>query len=539
MEEDEGMESQIERAMLSRVQHFTNQADSLTFEGVRRLLEEDMGLDPYALDVHKRFVKQLLEKYLKGDDDENASKNSGETLEENAGSTKGNDEGSPKKQDQKKKEPSSEEEEKMEDSPVMGLLTPNKSIKSEKIESHTSENNEIPSESNIKKAMWKRAAYFRANSDKITMGGVRRLLEEDLELGKKTLDPMKKFINEQLDEVLFSQSASVVMKNSAVNSKSKKPSKKIKTEESSALLVSKSEVIEDEVKSKKKVVPKGKVQKSEGLKKRKAPVKETKVSNKKQKRVTETKSVENSDAEDGGNLSEDSQSQSSAEKPVKKMQKKEVAPPAYGKHVERLKSIIKSCGMTVPPVVYKKAKRVPDEKRDSFLRKELEEILSREGLSANPSEKGKEKYRKIERKGGVPNEEMRGGMGGKEIKEVKKKKERAKELEGIDASNIVFSSRRRSTTSFVPPPKPKITVESDADDDSEDSENDDDEDDSDSGDDNDNGVDEGDDNKSEEVKEDVDEGDDNKGDDNKSEEVKEDVDEGDDNKSEEVKEGKP
>ncbi|KAM7518886.1 hypothetical protein LguiB_017848 [Lonicera macranthoides] len=510
MEEDEGMESQIERAMLSRVQHFTNQADSLTFEGVRRLLEEDMGLDPYALDVHKRFVKQLLEKYLKGDDDENASKNSGETLEENAGSTKGNDDGSPKKQDQKKKEPSSEEEEKMEDSPVMGLLTPNKSIKSEKIESHTSENNEIPSESNIKKAMWKRAAYFRANSDKITMGGVRRLLEEDLELGKKTLDPMKKFINEQLDEVLFSQSASVVMKNSAVNSKSKKPSKKIKTEESSALLVSKSEVIEDEVKSKKKVVPKGKVQKSEGLKKRKAPVKETKVSNKKQKRVTETKSVENSDAEDGGNLSEDSQSQSSAEKPVKKMQKKEVAPPAYGKHVERLKLIIKSCGMTVPPVVYKKAKRVPDEKRDSFLRKELEEILSREGLSANPSEK--------------------------EIKEVKKKKERAKELEGIDASNIVFSSRRRSTTSFVPPPKPKITVESDADDDSEDSENDDDEDDSDSGDDNDNDVDEGDDNKSEEVKEDVDEGDDNKGDDNKSEEVKEDVDEGDDNKSEEVKE---
>lgn len=38
-------------------------------------------------------------------------------------------------------------------------------------------------------------------ASKITMGGVRRLLEEDLELDKKTLDPMKKFINEQLDEV--------------------------------------------------------------------------------------------------------------------------------------------------------------------------------------------------------------------------------------------------------------------------------------------------------------------------------------------------
>ena len=33
---------------------------SLTFEGVRRLLEKDLGLETYALDVHKRFVKQFL-----------------------------------------------------------------------------------------------------------------------------------------------------------------------------------------------------------------------------------------------------------------------------------------------------------------------------------------------------------------------------------------------------------------------------------------------------------------------------------------------
>lgn len=43
-----------------------------------------------------------------------------------------------------------------------------------------------------------------------------------------------------------------------------------------------------------------------------------------------------------------------------------------------------------------------------------------------------------------------------EIKDVKKRKEKARELEGIDLSNIVSSSRRRSVTSFVPPPKPKI-----------------------------------------------------------------------------------
>lgn len=57
-----------------------------------------------------------------------------------------------------------------------------------------------------------------------------------------------------------------------------------------------------------------------------------------------------------------------------------------------------------------------------------------------------------------------------EIKEVKRRKERAKELEGIDTSNIVVGSRRRSTFSFVPPPKPKEPIESDGDD-SQDSEN--------------------------------------------------------------------
>lgn len=53
-----------------------------------------------------------------------------------------------------------------------------------------------------------------------------------------------------------------------------------------------------------------------------------------------------------------------------------------------------------------------------------------------------------------------------EIKEVKKRKDRAKELEGIDMSNIVSSTRRRSTTSFstsfVPPPRPEVTVKIDS-----------------------------------------------------------------------------
>lgn len=43
---------------------------------------------------------------------------------------------------------------------------------------------------------------------------------------------------------------------------------------------------------------------------------------------------------------------------------------------------------SVAPTVYKKAKQVPDNKREAFLAEELEGILKREGLPSNPSEKG-------------------------------------------------------------------------------------------------------------------------------------------------------
>lgn len=60
-----------------------------------------------------------------------------------------------------------------------------------------------------------------------------------------------------------------------------------------------------------------------------------------------------------------------------------------------------------------------------------------------------------------------------EIKEVKRRKERAKELEGIDTSNIVVGSRRKSTFNFVPPPKPKPPIESDDDSEEENTDNED------------------------------------------------------------------
>eukprot|EP00258_Populus_trichocarpa_P033922 XP_024449941.1 eukaryotic translation initiation factor 5B [Populus trichocarpa] len=477
------IESQVKEAMLSRVSHFKKQADSLTFEGVRRLLEKDLGLDKLALDVHKRFVKQCLFECLDGAVTDNASKDSGDTVEKHVDSPKEVTE-SPERRDLKNniKEPCSEDEEKMEDSPVMGLLSGQKTTKSKAKDTQANEVKEVPSEGSIKKAMMRRASYIKANSEEITMAGLRRLLEEDLKLDKFSLDPYKKFISKQLDEVLKSSQVSEPKKKTLKNNSHGKASKKVSSRESADSSDKESEEEDEEVKPKKKKIGvERKMQNSEGSKKRRRTEKETKVSANKRIKPLETAAEDNSDSEVSGNASEDNNSPSSAEKPVKK---KEASTPAYGKRVEHLKSVIKSCGMSVPPSIYKKVKQAPENKREARLIKELEEILSREGLSSNPSEK--------------------------EIKEVRKRKERAKELEGIDLSNIVTTSRRRSATSFVAPPKPKVPDESESDDtgDTEEDDEDGEEEDGNDGDDGDN------------------DGDDNKGGDSPTEEADEDQDDG-------------
>lgn len=432
MAEEESIESQIKVAMASRIPHFRQQSDSLTFEGVRRLLEKDLGLDIYALDVHKRFVKQLLSKFLEDDDD--ITKDSEKTVDKNV-STAGDVAASSENnlEDKDVKESNTKEVGKMEESPVMGLLTEIESPETRVVETEDTPKNESPSEITVKEAMSKRAAYFKANSENITMAGVRRLLENDLKLDEFTLDPFKKLIREEIDKV-FASKASTLSTNNKKKSAQRKKSKKVSSGGSSNSSDNGSDDVE-EMKPRKKVVRKEKVQTSKTPIKRKRPEKETKVSSKKQNKLAKMTSEEVS-GDDGGKDPEDGQSHSSEEEPVKK---KEVSTPAaYGKGVERLKSIIKACGMSVPPIVYKKAKQVPDNKREDFIVKELEKILEKEGLSRKPEEK--------------------------DIKEVRKRKERAKELEGIDMSNIVQSSRRRSTMSFIPPPKPKISVDSDADD---------------------------------------------------------------------------
>lgn len=64
------------------------------------------------------------------------------------------------------KEPSSGDEEKIGGSPVLGLMTGQKTVKS-KIKGE--ENKEVPSESMIKKAILKRASYFKDKSEYVTL----------------------------------------------------------------------------------------------------------------------------------------------------------------------------------------------------------------------------------------------------------------------------------------------------------------------------------------------------------------------------------
>ncbi|XP_010436441.1 PREDICTED: DNA ligase 1 isoform X3 [Camelina sativa] len=443
------IESQILAAMQSRVTYLRDKADSLTCESVRRLLEEDLKLEKHALDVHKSFVKQHLVQCLEGAENDETSENSQETEKK--------DDVAPVKEaatlseeHKVKKDVKADmtgDDDKTDDSPVMGLLTDDNTSKSVAEQTKDEESKEVL-QSDIKKALRKRSSYINANSEKITMGLLRRLLEQDLKLEKYSLDPYKKFINEELDEVLQAlETTKPITKAMAPKKTTKRMTKDMarkptvtrnvkstpaKNSDSEEMSDSDGEDEEEdmEVAVKKKTAEKRKSSKSEGTGKRK----------REKEKVASVKKTKQTDSQSDSDAGE---KPSSSEKSVK-----ETPTTGYGRRVEHLKSIIKSCGMSISPSVYRKAKQAPEEKREDTLVKELKEILAKEGLSANPSEK--------------------------EIKEVKKRKERTKELEGIDTSNIVSSSRRRSTTSFVPPPKPIKAEESESDE-SEDSDNEEDE----------------------------------------------------------------
>ncbi|KAL1559543.1 DNA ligase 1-like [Salvia divinorum] len=418
-EEKQTLEQQLEGAVTARLQHFKDQADSLTLESVRRLLEKDLGLEKFALDAHKRFIRHYLEKIMEGADETNANPITA-NMDKDEQSSMDEEKALPKQQDAKSdpKKSSPGNDETMEDSPIMGVLTTKSVVGTQS----------SLSESSIKQAILERADHLQANSDNISLAGVRRLLEEDLGLDKNTLDAFKNFISQQVDKVLKgAKSVKDVKKKISQGVKSRKLKKGSSEEDSDASQCgSDSDEMCDKVKSRKEAAPKRNIKKSEQPKKRKIS-ENSDVFPKKPTKLSKRQKEEDNNSDEDGSLSEDNQSQSSVERSALR---KEKSAPVYGKHVENLKSIIKACGMSIPPTIYKKAKQAPDNKRETILVKELEGILSREGLSKNPSEK--------------------------EIKDCRKRKERAKELEGIDMSNIISSSRRRSTFSFVALEKPVV-----------------------------------------------------------------------------------
>ncbi|VAI05282.1 unnamed protein product [Triticum turgidum subsp. durum] len=358
-----GREAEIMEALRARVPFFKKQADYLTLEGVRRTLEKDMDLKINSLDPHKKFIRQCVDKVFSGCDNENTDNASEraeakvDNLSEDAQPMSGSN-----------KISSSPDEQ--------GARSSETDKDPEGLKNHSSGSN--ITEAMIKKAIDKRASYFRENSETLTLLGVRRTLEEDLKLERKALDAFKDFITKELDRVL-------------------------QEPENGTTDHSKQEACKDA-----------------GQK--------TSKGSKRARQDSDTSELNNSHSE-----KEDSD------------EDKQQAAPAHGKRVERLKSVIKSCGMSVPPSVYRRAKQAPESKREACLIKELEDILEKEGLSSHPSEK--------------------------EIKAVRKRKERAKDLEGIDMSNIITSSRRRNASSFIPLPVPKIEADSDSDDDDGEEEN--------------------------------------------------------------------
>ncbi|CAL4992764.1 unnamed protein product [Urochloa decumbens] len=421
-------EAEIEKAMRARVPDFKKQADSLTLEGVRRALEKDLGLEIYSLDAHKKFIKQCVDKVFAESDDENTNGNASEDAEakDDHLSKEGPDDANPM--------PVSNKMSFSADAQVENSETG----KDPAGEADKTSSSDI-SEAMIKEAIGNRASYFRKNSETLTLQGVRRTLEEDLKLQKKALDPHKNFITTELDKVLQEPANGAKKKSKKGPSmdterKTSKGSKRAREDSDSSELNDSQSEMEDsdeDTGPRKKRAEKAKV-----IKKQKKVANEKKLSTPKAKKIAKRDSDRSAD-EQGGNSAEEDNSHSSAEEDNKKKQQQ---PPVYGKQVEHLKSIIKSCGMTIPPTVYRRAKQAPEHKREACLIKELQDMLEKEGLSKNPSEK--------------------------EIKAVKKRKERAKELEGIDMSNIITSSRRRSTSSFIPlPPPPKIEDDSDDEDD--------------------------------------------------------------------------
>ncbi|XP_023646062.1 eukaryotic translation initiation factor 5B isoform X3 [Capsella rubella] len=314
------IEYRILKAIRSRVAYLRDTADSFTFVSIRRMLEETMGLKKHSLEDHRTFVKMNLVQCLEDADNDEALENPQEpersrTEEQGERNDVRDDTGC--------------YEEDMECAGEMALGTEEKRSEKVAAKDMTVKGSKDLMHSEIRRALRERSSYIKDNAETTTMGSLRRLLEEDLQLEKLTLDPFKNFINKLLDEVL--EIADVTK--SQTESAGKELQKYVES-----------------IQSKEEVA----VKKTRGRKRKMI--------------------VNDSDAGD-------------SEIPFKHT--KETATTVYGTRVMHLKSVFKSCRMRVPPYIYRIVNKAPEEKREAILIEELEQLLAKEGLSSDPLNNGK------------------------------------------------------------------------------------------------------------------------------------------------------
>ncbi|CAM6100994.1 unnamed protein product [Calypogeia fissa] len=466
------LETSLSRAIQLRAPYIKGQSHQLTLASVRRLLERDLGLKNLYLEEHKAVIKGLVDKVLNETDNEtddqealpeeprkrrkknfrvvedlqdeeletptvdgNSDKTTNVLNVDKEKPTKNNVDdfedqdnlgakdreqttdmpdghgSNVEKQEAVQVGPSKEDKEVPED---QGEVEETPALKIETIRhdnplsQETQEASQPDSinanESAIRLALSRRAAELKSKAETLTVTNVRHLLEEDLGLERDGLKVHKQFIRTLVDELLGAPSVEPNIdqlkgkrgteEEAPVNSTGKPKSKEGKPSigKKSAL----GETIED---SEENLQGNGEVSDS---------VSEERRPNKLKKRKKKDNEVKT--------------------KPVVVKTSTEVKRPFSAK-VERLREILKIVGIGVSPIVYKKAKQAPEHERDQVLIKELENRLAQEGLSSNPSEK--------------------------EMKRVKARLEKKRDLDGIEHSNIVSESRRSRAAAnnwFAPRP---------------------------------------------------------------------------------------
>ncbi|CAM6015107.1 unnamed protein product [Sphagnum balticum] len=442
-EEDESVSdlpSSLSRALEARSSDLRKQADTLTLPGVRRLLEKDLQLKPHHLDAHKLLVKQLVDK-LKNLEKEKPKVESGKDGHElNKRLKVSENRDNSNKDDVPTK--AGVEEGRDEDGA--------RSEKKQGAEGLTSED-KVDMEVLILNAVQKRSSEFRSQAESLTLSLVRRQLEQDLELNKGALDPHKQYIKKLVDELMSKEEEEAVIekkeKLADVETVEVKPRKRKVADvvETKPRMEKLGSVEMPEKKPKKGKVADVEIKEGRGGAKHKQKVSKM-ISRQK---VVSSSDDENSSGESEGNKKLDDEEPAaeidesddgSSFKKTHKTKKAVDVKPNYGKKVEQMKNIIKACGMAVPPIIYRKVKQAPEPEKEAILIRELEAILNREGLSVPASKE--------------------------EIRSVRKRKEKLKDLEGIDTSNIIVESRgrRAAAANFFAPKYTEVADMSDEDD---------------------------------------------------------------------------